>query len=414
MRDLPPTWQMMPLSRAGRWFGGGTPSKANPSFWHGSIPWVSAKDMKSAVILDARDHISEEAVRSSSTNLVDSGSVLVVVRSGILQHTLPVAVTGRQVALNQDLKAVKPTADLLPQYLALALRTFEREILHECSKEGTTVQSLNMSSFLRYEIPVPPMKEQRRIVAEIEKQFTRLEDGVTSLQRSRDRITTHRAVILSRAFPTRSLPDGWAWSSPQELSLQETNAICAGPFGTIFKAKDFRSEGVPIIFLRHVRAGRFSTEKPGFMDTTKWNELFKPYSVFGGELLVTKLGEPPGVCAIYPQGVGPAMVTPDVIKMTVNTKLVAPLFLMHYFNSEGARRASAVKAFGTTRLRLTIPMFRDMPVPLPTLDEQMRIVAEVERRFSVLDNVERVVQTNLKRAKTLRLSILHKAFSGQL
>ncbi len=95
------------MADIGHWFGGGTPSKANPRFWTGGkIPWVSPKDMKSDLITDAKDHITVEAVAQSATNLVEEGSILIVVRSGILQHTLPVAVTQRQVTLNQDLKAI--------------------------------------------------------------------------------------------------------------------------------------------------------------------------------------------------------------------------------------------------------------------------------------------------------------------
>src|SRR5258708_5529544 len=102
---LPRGWTRLALGEVGRWFGGGTPSKANPLFWtNGNIPWVSPKDMKCALITDSQDHITENAVSKSATNLVEAGSVLIVVRSGILQHTLPVAVAQRQVALNQDLK----------------------------------------------------------------------------------------------------------------------------------------------------------------------------------------------------------------------------------------------------------------------------------------------------------------------
>jgi len=210
------------------------------------------------------------------------------------------------------------------------------------------------------------------------------------------------------------LPEGWTWATPDQLSEAESNAICAGPFGTIFKAKDFRSAGVPIIFLRHVMPGKYLTHKPGFMDERKWKELFRPYSVYGGELLITKLGEPPGVSTIYPDGIGPAMVTPDVIKLSAKATAVLPKFLMHYFNSDTARRFATGIAFGTTRLRLTLPIFREMPVPLPPLAEQQRIVAEVERRLSVIDEVEAVVAANLRRTTRLRQGILDQAFSGQL
>ena len=392
-----------------------------------------------------------------------------MVRSGILKHTLPIAVTEREVALNQDLKAVTPFKEVHPDFLAMALKAFEREILQTCCKSGTTVQNIEMPAFLRFQIPLPPLDEQRAIVAEIEKQFTRLEAGVGALKRVQANLKRYRAAVLKAAcegklVPTEAelakkkletgnlkpefetgeqlllrilserrtnwtgrgkykepaapdttnlpeLPEGWTWATPDQLSSFDEGAICAGPFGTIFKAHDFRPSGVPIIFLRHVAPGRYLTHKPGFMDTRKWEELFRPYSVFGGELLITKLGEPPGVCAIYPEGIEPAMVTPDVIKMTPKSKAALPKFLMHYFNSQTARNFAIGVAFGTTRLRLTLPIFREMPVPLPPLSEQKRIVEEVERRLSVIDGMETTVSANLQRATRLRQSILQKSFT---
>ncbi|MEQ1767546.1 MAG: restriction endonuclease subunit S, partial [Methylotenera sp.] len=97
-----------------------------------------------------------------------------------------------------------------------------------------------------------------------------------------------------------AIPLTWDWVLNHELARDDANAICAGPFGTIFKAKDFREKGVPIIFLRHVGEGRYLTRKPEFMATDVWKMHHQPYSVTGGELLVTKLGDPPGTACIYP------------------------------------------------------------------------------------------------------------------
>jgi type I restriction enzyme S subunit len=158
--DLSNGWRDLSLAEIGRWFGGGTPSKANPKFWNGgTIPWVSPKDMKRELITDAQDYITQEAVDNSATNLVEPGSVLVVVRSGILKHTLPVAITDREVALNQDLKAVFPRGDVDSRYLLLALKALERDILHTCTKSGTTVQNLEIPAFLRFKIPIAPYEE---------------------------------------------------------------------------------------------------------------------------------------------------------------------------------------------------------------------------------------------------------------
>jgi type I restriction enzyme S subunit len=305
--------------------------------------------------------------------------------------------------------------------------------------------------------------KQRRIVAEIEKQFSRLDEAVANLNRVKADLKRYKAAVLKAAVEgrlveteaelahresrtyepaeallrrtanTRSetssrtnsgkssagraadlaqLPAGWTWTTPERLSAPTDGAISAGPFGTIFKAKDFRPAGIPIIFLRHVAQGRYLTDKPGFMDEQKWTKLFQNYSVFGGELLITKLGDPPGACAIYPVGIGPAMVTPDVIKMAVNNVAALPRYLMHYFNSSPARRFSISTAFGTTRLRLTLPIFRGIPIPLPPLAEQRRIVDEIDRRFSLADETEMQIVGASARAERLREAVLSESFFG--
>jgi type I restriction enzyme S subunit len=211
-----------------------------------------------------------------------------------------------------------------------------------------------------------------------------------------------------------ALPHGWAWTTTENLSSFENNAICAGPFGTIFKAKDFRDSGIPIIFLRHVAPGQYLTHKPGFMDADKWEEMFKEYSVFGGELLVTKLGEPPGVCAIYPEGIGSAMVTPDVIKMTVNKDVTEAKYLMHYFNSERARKFAFGIAYGATRLRMNLPIFRQLSIPLAPLNEQRRIVAKIEALKARSQRVKEELEAIAPLLDQFRQSVLAAAFRGDL
>lgn len=319
---------------------------------------------------------------------------------------------------------------------------------------GTAQPKLSQSMMNKIPIPVAPPEQQIEIVAELEKQFSRLDEAVANLQRVKANLKRYKASVLKAAVEGRlveteatlacekqkkfesatellqqafhgrrlktfsapeqgfaALPEGWAWASVEQLAATDANSIGAGPFGTIFKAKDFRSEGVPIIFLRHVSPLKYLTHKPGFMDVGKWEELFRPYSVFGGELLITKLGEPPGVCAQYPVGIGPAMVTPDVIKLSVNNQLVSSEYLMYYFNSDPAKRFATGAAFGTTRTRLTLPLFREMPVPLPPMAEQVRIIDEVDRHLSILREVETEVDANLQRAQALRQSVLQRAFS---
>jgi type I restriction enzyme S subunit len=210
------------------------------------------------------------------------------------------------------------------------------------------------------------------------------------------------------------VPVKWSWVKNHQLVVDSNTAICAGPFGTIFKAKDFRSSGIPIIFLRHVAEGQYLTRKPGFMDKAVWKAQHQEYSVHGGELLVTKLGDPPGTACIYPQGIGVAMVTPDVMKMEVDQRVADPLYLMYFFNSPLCKDLVTQMAFGATRLRIDLTMFKNFPIPLPPRAEQQEIVRRVEALFAIADRIESRLATAQKTVERLTPATLAKAFRGEL
>ena len=120
--DQMSAYPLVPLQSIGTWFGGGTPSKKNDSFWkNGVIPWVSPKDMQGHSVTSTVDYITEEAVAGSSAKLVPAGSTALVTRSSILDKRLPVAYFPQTVAMNQDLKAVCPQDGVNGRYLFLSL-----------------------------------------------------------------------------------------------------------------------------------------------------------------------------------------------------------------------------------------------------------------------------------------------------
>ncbi|MFN8278786.1 MAG: restriction endonuclease subunit S [Saprospiraceae bacterium] len=107
--ELPEGWVEKKLFEVGKWTGGGTPSKANLSFWNnGKFLWVTPKDMKSDNITNTEDKITKQAIEKSSAKMISANSVLIVVRSGILRRTLPVSYVEKDVTVNQDMQAITP------------------------------------------------------------------------------------------------------------------------------------------------------------------------------------------------------------------------------------------------------------------------------------------------------------------
>ena len=147
-------------------FGGGTPSKSHPEYFTGSIPWVSPKDIKSSVINDSIDHITEEAIAHSTTNLVPANSVLMVIRSGILKHTLPVAINSLPVTINQDMKAFVPNETVKTAFLMYLFKAIENDVL--AGVRGVTADNIDFKAFQKRTIIVPPLELQEQFAAFVE------------------------------------------------------------------------------------------------------------------------------------------------------------------------------------------------------------------------------------------------------
>lgn len=158
--DVPwlPIWKMCEIS------GGGTPSKQNPNFWGGDIPWISPKDMKTREITGAIDKITQDGLASSSARMLPTGAVLIVIRGMILVHTVPVGILRVPATINQDMKALSPKEGLLPEFLCSVLWGLNQELLACVDKSGHDTRKLTTPKLLDFRIPVPTLDIQRQLV----------------------------------------------------------------------------------------------------------------------------------------------------------------------------------------------------------------------------------------------------------
>lgn len=188
-------WPQMPLkSVCHTILGGGTPSKSRPEYYSGDIPWVTPKDMKSLVIDDSQDHITNDAISNSTTKLVPAGSVLMVIRSGILKHTLPVAINANPVAINQDMKAFVPKSIIIAEYLLHYFRAIEAQVLG--SVRSFTADNIDFKVFQSRKVPVPPTDLQRRFA-----EFVTLTDkSKFVVQQSITELETLKQSLMQKYF----------------------------------------------------------------------------------------------------------------------------------------------------------------------------------------------------------------------
>lgn len=197
--DIPAHWSYKRLKFLVTVQGGGTPNTGKPEYWNGDIPWVSPKDMKYDFIDATEDYLTQKGVEESATRLINSNAVLIVVRSGILRHTIPVARNTCLVSLNQDMKALTTNTELNPGYLHWFINGLQKGLLPLWSKPGCTVESIELNYLLNTHIPLPPHGEQQQIedyVADIRDDFN---NRLAKVEEVIQKLNEYRAALITNA-----------------------------------------------------------------------------------------------------------------------------------------------------------------------------------------------------------------------
>lgn len=179
---------------------GATPSKANPAFWNGSLPWVSAKDMKQFFLEDTEDHISASAV-SVGARLVPRGTLLMLTRGMTLLKDVPICVLGSEMSFNQDVKALRPKDEVSGLFLAWLLTGNKPRLLQMVDIAGHGTGKLDTDELKAFALAVPPPPEQKRI-AEC---LSSLDDLITAEVQKLGFLKTHKRGLMQQLFPS---PEG--------------------------------------------------------------------------------------------------------------------------------------------------------------------------------------------------------------
>lgn len=182
----PKRWQVRPLSDIAKFVSGGTPTKSNPEYWTGNLPWVSPKDMKIPEIRDSEDHVSPEVPRLTSLKLIPANAILIVVRGMILVHTAPVAITHVPVTINQDMKALLVEESVNPVYLMWLLRISQRWLLSLVTTAAHGTKKIDTSRLELMNIPLPARGRQDTFALRVKSMLTILSAQTYAIERAEE------------------------------------------------------------------------------------------------------------------------------------------------------------------------------------------------------------------------------------
>jgi type I restriction enzyme S subunit len=229
---VPRHWAWLRLADIGTVSGGMTPSKDRPEYWGGRINWYSPKDIKSDELIDSEMKITHLGANETGLQLYPPGCLFIVARSGILKRTFPVGINRMEATANQDLKVLNPFVQGMERYLQIMFIGMTDFILSKLVKTGTTVQSLKYEEFESQFFPLPPLTEQRRIVAKVDELMI-LCDGLERTSRERQKLSSLLTVAAHDQLNKAVTADGFSTSTPFFIGQLRALTANVGQIGAL-------------------------------------------------------------------------------------------------------------------------------------------------------------------------------------
>ena len=221
VRELPKGWTWTRLGNLGKIVAGGTPSTKNEEYWGNEVFWVSPADLsgyKRKFISRGRKSLSKLGLENSSAKLMSAGSILFSSRAPIGY----VVISANEICTNQGFKSLVPSKEIFNEYIYYYLKASKQ--LAEKYASGTTFKELSGKSFSILPIPLPPRKEQKRIVERIEELFSDIDQGVESLKTAQKQLKVYRQAVLKWAFEGKLTE---AWRKQHQSTLKTGEALLA-------------------------------------------------------------------------------------------------------------------------------------------------------------------------------------------
>lgn len=403
---LPTGWVETELSRCVLLAkAGGTPSTKDSTLYGGIIPFVKIDDISdgSKYLYNTKVKINSKGIRNSAAWIVPSGSLIY---SMYASYGIPI-INKRRIATSQAMINMIFTKEILVEYMYYYLLFFKQQL--SSYTKGTTQANLNAEIVNSLPVKLPPINEQKRIVAKIEKLFSNLDNSDKYLLHLEKQLKRYRQSVLKSAFEGE-LTKEWR---------ERNNILFLNKIGKIGEYCDciVPNRDKPKSFSGNIKwiTTPLLTEKSIIIDysqaqyglTIEEIEKYKAKVIPIGSVIMTCVGTF-GLSSIVEKEI----VINQQLHAFLPSEYLDKKFIAYCIQNN--KKYFEENSTATTIQYLNKTKCNSMPIPIFSLNEQQEIVNQIEKHFSIIDKLEVVVQQSIKESKRLRQSILKQAFEGKL
>ncbi len=413
--ELPKGWAVEKLGDICFTTSGGTPSRKNPDFYNGTIPWIKSGELDKGLITKAEEYISEKAIENSSAKVFPKGTLLIALYGATIGK---LGFLGIDAATNQAICGIFKNEIIDLRYLNYLLFNKRNKLVEQGA--GGAQPNISQTILKDTDIPLPPLPEQHRIVSKIEELFSSLDKGIESLKTARAQLKVYRQAVLKWAFEGKltnvgvkegALPEGWEWKITSDIIKTINNGYTP--------TREYLSEGsgeIPFLKVYNLNFdGTLNSNKnPAFIPDAIHKKDLKRSICYPGDVLINIVGPPLGKVSIVTNKYPEWNINQAIVMFRPNENILSKYlsyFLQNHVTIQWLENTSKATA-GQWNVKVTT--CREIPIPFCNIKEQEKIIQEIESRLSVCDKIEESISTSLLQAEALRQSILKKAFEGKL
>lgn len=407
LNNLPVEWSIQKFEKiVFKIVGGGTPSKNNPEYYLGNIPWMSVKDMNKNILEDTVDHITQEAVDNSATNLIPKGTPIIATRMSLGK----VVVANFDSAINQDLKAIFLDNNIDKNFFVYWYRSQSKLI--ESLGTGTTVKGIRLEVINNLDFPVVPLAEQQEIVRQLDVMFAQVEQIKARLDAFPAILKKFRQSVLADAVSGKLINQDFS-----SLGFLKLESLILDSGNGLSKRKGDSGNEVTVLRLADFKdAQRVFGNERSILLTEK--ELLK-YKLLQNDILVVRVNgsvDIAGKFILHMDNDKDEAYCDHFIRLRINQQKLLPESALLYIANEGKGRDYLVNSLSTSAGQNTINQasIKGLQLRVPGIKYQDMIVQTVEKLFKHSFKIEETVRSAQKRVNLLTQSILAKAFSGEL
>lgn len=403
----PSSWDIRPMKEVIKWSSGGTPKSKEPSYYGGDIPWLIISDLNDSIVSESEKSITQLGLDNSSAKLVPENTLLLAMYGSIGK----LGVTGIECATNQAIAFAKEIYDADVWFLYYYFK-YLKPHLFKLGKGGTQ-RNISLTVLNSLSIPLPPLPEQNLIVQKIEELFSELDKGIAELEKVKQQLKIYRQAVLKAAFEGEFTPEACFVHGTIGEYVEKP------AYGTSKKCTYEKSNGsVPVYRIPNIDIKKNLVDEDDLKYRVFDDKEFNKLRLKDGDVLLIRSNGSVslvGRCALVKTKDENHAFAGYLIRLRRKNNKLHMGYLVHYLNSFFARRFIEKKAKSSNGINnINSKEIQQIPFLYCKPEHQQQLVSEIESRLTVCDNTEKTVDVAIKQAESLKLSILKKAFEGQL